>query len=66
MNQLQKVVAVSLIIVLSLTSDTALRSTAESTQNSSTNSSTCGDTGRRPRYWGYRSWMFPEATLPCE
>ena len=65
MTQLLKAALVSLVIALSLTSDTALTSTAETVQYLSTSSASCGGIGQRPRYWEYRNWMFQPATLPC-
>ena len=66
MTQLLKAVLVSLVIALSLTSDTALTSTAETAKYLSTSSASCESSGQRPRYWEYRSWTPLEVTLPCE
>ena len=56
MTQLLKAVLASLVIALSLTSDTALTSTAETAQYSSVSSANCGGNGLRPRYSEYRKW----------
>ena len=65
MTQLLKAALVSLVIALSLTSDTASTSTAETVQYLSNNSASCGGIGQRPRYWECRNWTFQPATLPC-
>ena len=74
MTQLLKAALVSLVIALSLTSDTASSASQvqgsrfkvqESAKRSSTYSVAFATTTPRPLYWDGRNWMFQPATLPC-
>ena len=65
MTQLLKAVLMSLVIALSLTSDTALTSTAETAQYLSNNSASCESSGQRLPYWENRSWTPLQITPPC-
>lgn len=58
MTQLLKVVVAALIIALSLTSDTALTSTAETAQYLSNNSANCESSGQKPKSSEYQNWTF--------
>ena len=51
MTQLLKAVVVSLVIALSLTSDTALTSAAETAQYSSNNCVNSVNSGQMPKSW---------------
>lgn len=61
-----KAVLVTLVIALSLTSDTASNSTAVTAQNSSTSWSSCVSTGPTPKYWESQNWTLPPLMLPSE
>lgn len=66
MTRLLKAVTVSLLIGISLTSDTASRSAVESAPNSSVSSVSFAAIGQMPKSWGCRSWTSQEAMLPSE
>lgn len=71
-----KAVLASLVIALSLTSDTAssvtqvqgskVQVTKVKEPSCSTNSFVCASTGQRPRYLACQSWTLPLLTLPSE
>ena len=61
-----KAVLVTLVIALSLTSDTASNSTVVTAQNSSTSWSSCVSTGPTPKYWESQNWTLPPLMLPSE
>ena len=65
MTQLLKAVVVSLVIALSLTSDTALTSAAETAQYSSNNCVNSVNNGQMPKSWDCLSWTPLQVTLPC-
>ena len=59
MTQLLKAVVVSLVIALSLTSDTALTSTAATAKYLSNNSANCESSGQMPKSWEFQNWTLP-------
>ena len=61
MTQLLKAVVVSLVIALSLTSDTALTSTPVTAQYLSNNSANCESNGQMPKSWELQNWTLPPA-----
>lgn len=61
--QLLKAVLVTLVIASSLTSDTALRSTAATAQCSSTSWSNCVSITPTPKSLANQSWILPPLTL---
>ena len=65
MTQLLKAALVSLVIALSLTSDTALTSTAETAQYLSNNCASCESIGLMPKSWEFQNWMYQPVTRPC-
>ena len=58
MKQFVKTLAAMLLIALSLTSDTALTSTAETAQYLSNNSANCESSGQKPKFSEYQNWTF--------
>ena len=58
MKQFVKTLAAMLLIALSLTSDTALTSTAETAQYLSNNSANCESSGQKPKSSEYQNWTF--------